>query len=91
MAIDTENKRRSTLGLGSGPRILPRPDSVVGAEDRLHFWIYAGIAVGAGLVLIRVTPIIGEFVISHPIQGEFQISHVIDGEFVTSHGTQGEI
>lgn len=43
MAIDTENKRRSTLGLWGGPRILPRPDGAFDAPDSRHLWIYRGL------------------------------------------------
>ncbi len=40
MAIDTENRRRSTLA------VLPIPDSTIGAADRLQAtWHYSGILV----------------------------------------------
>jgi hypothetical protein len=36
VSIDTENKRRSALGLGGYTRVLPVPDDSVGAIDRPH-------------------------------------------------------
>lgn len=40
MAIDTENKRRSVLG------VLPVPDGSIDAPDKLHLWeIYSGITI----------------------------------------------
>lgn len=45
MAIDTENKRRSTMA------VLPVPDGTVGQADRQQVaWIYAGILVTASIV-----------------------------------------
>lgn len=37
MAIDTETKRKSAIGVGKyGWRLLPKPDGTIGAEDRRH-------------------------------------------------------
>lgn len=42
MAIDTQNKRRSTL------RVLPVPDGTIGAADRAQVvWQYSGIVISA--------------------------------------------
>jgi len=49
MAIDTENKRRSTHGIWAVCRILPVPDNSMTIEDRWHLWLYRGLAaVGSG-------------------------------------------
>ena len=48
MAIDTENKRRSVLGIWASTRILPRPVGTIDAADRAHVYIYSGIAIGGG-------------------------------------------
>lgn len=47
MAIDTETKRKSILGFGSGD-LLPHPDGSIAAADRLTLlWLYSGIAASA--------------------------------------------
>lgn len=47
MAIDTEAKRKSILGFGSGD-LLPNPDGTIAAADRLTLlWLYGGIAASA--------------------------------------------
>lgn len=39
MAIDTENKRRSVLGVWGFMRVLPNPtDSTINEGDRRHLW-----------------------------------------------------
>lgn len=48
MAIDTEEKRRATLGVWSFQRVLPVPDVGIDANEREHVWIYSGIASGGG-------------------------------------------
>lgn len=48
MAIDTEEKRRSTLGVLAIVRILPVPDPGVDAAERMAVWLYSGIAAGGG-------------------------------------------
>lgn len=40
--INTENKRRSVVGLWAVIRVLPVPDLLVDAGDRAHIWIYRG-------------------------------------------------
>lgn len=51
MAIDTQTKRRSTLGMKAGPRVLPVPVSGVNLADRMHIWLYSGISAGAPVVI----------------------------------------
>ena len=47
MAIDTENKRRSTL------HALPAPDGTIGDADRAQvLWIYSGIAIGSPVAVV---------------------------------------
>ncbi len=47
MAIDTETKRKSMLGFGSGD-LLPKQDGTIDAGDRLTLlWLYYGIAADA--------------------------------------------
>ena len=42
MAVDTQNKRRATVG------VLPVPDGTIATADRQHvLWIYPGILAGA--------------------------------------------
>ena len=48
MAIDTEDKRRSTL------RILPVADGSIAGQDRVHIWIYRGLTIAAGAVRDRI-------------------------------------
>ena len=55
MAIDTENKRRSALGIWGASRILPVPDNSMTIEDRWHLWLYRGLAaIGSGPTTIAV-------------------------------------
>lgn len=42
MAIDTEDKRRSTVGLWAVIRVLPVPNGSINAGDRAHLWVYRG-------------------------------------------------
>jgi len=49
MAIDTEDKRRSTHGIGFY-RVLPVPDGTIGDADRAHIFIYSGISIGAAVL-----------------------------------------
>jgi len=46
MAIDTENKRRSTLQIQGVIKILPVPDGSIDDPDRTHVWQYSGITIG---------------------------------------------
>lgn len=46
MAIDSENKRRSVLGVRGWWRILPVPDGQITSPDRSHLWQYSGIPIG---------------------------------------------
>jgi len=65
MAIDTENKRRSVLGIWGGVRVLPVPDGTVGVRDRKHLWLYRSLTVVSSLfqkfipfvVLVKKTPV----------------------------------
>lgn len=41
MAIDTENKRRSTLRLPWMPLVLPLADGGVSLADKAHMYVYA--------------------------------------------------
>jgi len=43
MAIDTVNKRRSTLKVISSVVPLPVPDGNINEGDRIHIWNYRGI------------------------------------------------
>ena len=62
MAIDTENKRRSMLGVMSIMRILPVPDGAIDAADRAHMYIYRGIPISAGGVPpVRFTQVMRQF------------------------------
>lgn len=48
MAIDTERKRRSTLGPWGSCRVLPVPDGTISLLDRVNVWLYGAIAAAAG-------------------------------------------
>ena len=52
MAVDSQAKRMSCIGLGLAvPSLLPVADSSVSAPDRLHLcWLYSGIAAAAAVV-----------------------------------------
>lgn len=51
MAIDTETKRKSILGFGSGD-LLPKQDGTIDAGDRLTLlWLYSGIAAAAAATI----------------------------------------
>jgi len=57
MAIDTQNKRRSTVA------VLPVADGAIGTQDRPHVcWIYAGLVIGAlaDLVEFPLTVIVNQ-------------------------------
>lgn len=49
MAIDTEAKRRSTLGTWAIDRVLPVPDGsdADSASQRSHMYVYSGLVVAA--------------------------------------------
>ena len=48
--IDTEAKRKSMLGFGSGD-LLPHPDGTIAAADmQTLLWLYSGIAAAVSLV-----------------------------------------
>lgn len=44
MAVDTRNKRASSIGLGlDSLRVRPNPDGTISRADRLHLtWLYSG-------------------------------------------------
>ena len=47
MAIDTEGKRRSVMGIRAVRRILPLADGSISSVDRAHIYIYSGILIGS--------------------------------------------
>lgn len=53
MAVDTQNKRRSAIGLVLIPLVVaPLADGTIAAADRAHITaLYAGIAIGITLVV----------------------------------------
>lgn len=58
MAIDTENKRRSTLC------VLPKPDGAISLLDRMQVcWLYAGIEEGE---VVEANPICIHTLGNHP-------------------------
>lgn len=46
MAIDTEGKRRSTLGCWAALRVQPKPDGLIAIYDRQRMLIYSVLAEG---------------------------------------------
>ena len=46
--IDTENKRRATLGVWGFMRVLPVPDGTISLLDRVNVWLYGAILAAAG-------------------------------------------
>jgi len=53
MAVDTENKRRSAIGLPI-PTAMPEPDGTIDDNDRMHvIGIYSGIDPGAAAVPVN--------------------------------------
>jgi len=40
--IDSEDKRRSVVGLWSVIRVLPQPNNEIDSGDRAHLWVYRG-------------------------------------------------
>lgn len=60
MAIDTQDKRRSALGLWSTCRILPVPAAGIPVADRYHVYLYRGLSGGgppAYIFKAQVVPI----------------------------------
>lgn len=47
MAIDTEEKRRATLGVWGIVRVLPVPDVGIDVAEREYVWLY-GVEAGSG-------------------------------------------
>lgn len=78
MAIDTQDKRRSTLGLLAGPRIHPLADGSIGVQDRVHLWLYSGIAISQA---IAGPPdiVTGAFSIQRIKVGAFSIQRIRTG------------
>ena len=62
MAIDTQTKRRSTLGCWAAIRVLPVPVIGISAADRAHLYIYSGIDITD--VVASVTVAIQNFSLS---------------------------
>ena len=66
MPIDSQNKRRSTHVVKAASRILPVPDSAIGAADRAHLWLYSGIAIAGGAAAAAVVNVAAQHLAQRP-------------------------
>lgn len=82
MAVDTENKRRSTL------RVLPVPDGEIDQADRQQVWVYSGIPV-PGVVDVALCP--GSVEVTAVGFGSVQVSMVGVGAVLVSYVGAGSV
>jgi len=82
MAVDTQTKRRSALGMTiMALAIAPVPDGTVGAVDREHILgIYAGIAPGTPVVLATLINKIGTGVVNPNHAADLNANVVFGGD-----------